>query len=86
VITKWIYANSKPLEQGTEVLLLENSYEEYSREDVLFIYEDLKKKWQILQNLDEEICYQITEEDEIIKEIIETNEYNSELNISLRCF
>jgi hypothetical protein len=38
-----------------------------------------------MENLDDEIFNQLTEE-EIMNEIIETDEYNSELNISLRRF
>jgi hypothetical protein len=36
----------------------------------LSIYEDLKKKCEIMENLDEEILNQLTEEEEIINEII----------------
>lgn len=60
--------------------------EEYSREDLLSIYEDLKQKRKLMENLDEQILNQTTEEEEIENEIIETDEYNTELDIRLRRF
>lgn len=60
--------------------------EEFSREDLLSIYEDLKKKRKLMNNLDEEILNQTTKEEEIENEIIESDEYNTELDIRLRHF
>jgi hypothetical protein len=60
--------------------------EEFPRAVLLSIYEELKKKWKIMEDLDEEIMKQITEEKETHNEILETDEYNSELNIRLRHF
>lgn len=52
--------------------------EDFSREDLLSILEDLKQKRKLMDNLDEQILNQITEEEEIENEIIETDEYNTE--------
>lgn len=60
--------------------------EDFSREDLLSILEDLKQKRKLMDNLDEQILNQITEEEEIENEIIETDEYNTELDIRLRRF
>ncbi|XP_062616210.1 uncharacterized protein LOC134277925 [Saccostrea cucullata] len=59
--------------------------EECSKEVLLLVYEDLMKKRSLMNNLDEQILSQ-TAEEEIENEIIETDEYNSELDIKLMHF
>lgn len=61
-------------------------FEEFSRENLLLVYKDLKQKRKLMENLDEQILDQTTEEEEIENEIIVTDEYNTELDIRLRRF
>lgn len=61
-------------------------FEEFSRENLLSVYKDLKQKRKLMENLDEQILDQTTEEEEIENEIIVTDEYNTELDIRLRRF
>lgn len=47
----------------------------------MLVYKDLKQKRKLMENLDEQILDQTTEEEEIENEIIVTDEYNTELDI-----